>query len=846
MTLPKDSAVPRCDTHPVAVITDTVLAVEPTMQRAEVEALVCDVVARRPQQRELARALTAAPDLLTSARPEGPMSVQRLVKTLLSHGAQRVVPPRCARCDNPRHLPSRDGEKRICAPCYVRANIGNQPCSNCGKTRSVAYRDHLGQPLCWSCRPSPQKTGTGEESLEAIVEIVTGIESVLHRDTVVTAVREAIPQLPQLHRTAAALRDAPDLLTGRGAHGSPRVIALIEALIAQGATNIVAPPCSSCGKVTKLRHSLNGLRCCKRCYEAARKEMCSGCGNVREVSLRIEGRPLCSSCSGRQPFQHDECSSCGQHRQIVTRAKGTPLCKTCYMPVVTCSVCKKAKRCHFADTEAPRCPDCRRKINPEPCSRCGRLRPVRVRAADGSAICGPCGVAREACRDCGKVRNVCTRTPSGDPLCNRCYEKTPASFRDCTQCGRHERLFHHGLCNFCARSAMAHDLLADPDGVVPQRLEGLATVLLAGDPLSTLAWLTKRPSTLEMIATLAAGDGPITHEALDGLQPPPAVRHMRAILVAHGVLPERDEHLATLERWLARNLAKITNPEDRRLIQSFVTWHHLRRLRRQSAKKPLTYEQTTQVRRETSTAISLLIWLNKHGQTLGTCTQLHIDTWLDSDRAARPFGRNFILWAVRNRHSGPLKVPARSPAPASSFIDQDDRWRLIRRLLHDDEIDLTDRVAGLLVLLFAQPMSHIVRITPKEIMSSGGKVTITLGREPLELPPPVDVLLLQLRDQPDYNPRADDTTRRWLFPGGSPGTPLTTVQLRKRLQALGIPARQTRNTALRDMAGELPAVVLSKLLGLHIGTATRWSRHTGANQAEYAAELSRRQAFRKF
>ncbi|KOV92303.1 hypothetical protein [Streptomyces sp. NRRL B-3648] len=845
MTLPKDSAISRCDADPVAVIADIVLAAELAIERTKVESLVRDVVARRHQQRELARALTAAPDLLTSARPEGPMSVQRLIQALLNHDAQRVVLPRCARCDNARLLSLLDGEKRICEPCFTRAKVGRQPCANCGLSRSVIYRDHLDRPWCWSCRPSPQKQGSAEEAIRAIVEIVSGIEPDLARETVAEAVRESIPQLPQLHRTAGALRDTPDLLTGRGAHGSPRILALIDALLARGATSVVAPPCPNCGNVTKLGTVLNGLRCCRRCYEASRKKPCSGCGHVREVSSRTaEGLPLCSACSARQPFQYGECSACGQHKKITTRAKGTPLCQACSLPVVTCSLCKKAKPCYFADTEAPRCPGCTRKLAAEACSRCGRVRTVRTRSADGSAICNPCGTLRETCRDCGNIRNVATRTPDGDPLCGRCYEKTPFAFRDCTECGSHGRLFHHGLCNSCARTAMVQDLLADTDGVVPTRLAGLSAALLGGDPLATLNWIM-RPSSLAMIATLADSRAPLTHEALDGLQPLLAVRHLRATLVAHGALPERDEQLANLERWLAKTLTKINNPEDRRLVRSFATWHHLRRLRRQSATAPLTYAQTTQVRREISTTISLLAWLAERDNTLGTCTQGHIDEWLDSDRAARPFGRNFILWAAKNRHCGPLKVPAHSPKPAATFIDQDDRWQLIRRLLHDDGIDLPDRVAGLLVLLFAQPLTHIVRITPNEITVSDAKVTLTLGSKPLELPPPVDELMLRLRDLPDLNPRSADDTRQWLFPGGLPGTPLGAPQLMRRLRVLGIQARPTRNTTLREFASELPSVVLSKLLGVHINTATRWSRTTSANHAEYAADLSRRKAFRK-
>lgn len=59
--------------------------------------------------------------------------------------------------------------------------------------------------------------------------------------------------------------------------------------------------------------------------------------------------------------------------------------------------------------------------------------------------------------------------------------------------------------------------------------------------------------------------------------------------------------------------------------------------------------------------------------------------------------------------------------------------------------------------------------------------------------------------------------------------PLSGKQLMRRLHRLGIRARPVRSTALLDLAAGLPAVVLSKLLGIHIRSATRWTQHSGAS-----------------
>ncbi|MCW2934560.1 MAG: hypothetical protein JWM19_5522 [Actinomycetia bacterium] len=47
-------------------------------------------------------------------------------------------------------------------------------------------------------------------------------------------IREAVPQPFQHHQVLWELDQRPALLTGEGAHGSPRVNALIQALVAAG------------------------------------------------------------------------------------------------------------------------------------------------------------------------------------------------------------------------------------------------------------------------------------------------------------------------------------------------------------------------------------------------------------------------------------------------------------------------------------------------------------------------------------------------------------------------------------------------------------------------------------
>lgn len=86
----------------------------------------------------------------------------------------------------------------------------------------------------------------------------------------------------------------------------------------------------------------------------------------------------------------------------------------------------------------------------------------------------------------------------------------------------------------------------------------------------------------------------------------------------------------------------------------------------------------------------------------------------------------------------------------------------------------------------------------------------------------------------------DSGKSRWLFPGGQPGRPISASRLRERLTAVGIGVGDLRTAALFQLATELPAAVLARMLGIHIQVAVQWQRAASADWATYAAELARR------
>lgn len=65
-------------------------------------------------------------------------------------------------------------------------------------------------------------------------------------------------------------------------------------------------------------------------------------------------------------------------------------------------------------------------------------------------------------------------------------------------------------------------------------------------------------------------------------------------------------------------------------------------------------------------------------------------------------------------------------------------------------------------------------------------------------------------------------------------------RLTERLRALGLSPRRSRSAALFQLSTDLPAAILARMLGIHIGVAVAWQRASGGDWTAYAAEVSQR------
>lgn len=267
----------------------------------------------------------------------------------------------------------------------------------------------------------------------------------------------------------------------------------------------------------------------------------------------------------------------------------------------------------------------------------------------------------------------------------------------------------------------------------------------------------------------------------------------------------------------------------------------VRRLRGRLAGADTTRGQSAAARSNVRAAIVLLDWLTEHGLTLATARQGDLEEWLASPHAThQDAAGNFVRWARRQKLTR-LDFAAVKWGGPTGIIDTETRWGQARWLLHDATVKPEDRVAGLLVLLFAQPVSRIVRLTLDHVHTSDNEVRLQLGREPVLLPEPLAGLLRHVAaKRKGHATIGDPGTSTWLFPGGRPGRSLSAFRMAERLNQLGIHAGQARSAALFQLATDLPAAMLAKLLGIHIAVAVTWQRASSGDWAAYAAEVSRR------
>jgi len=672
----------------------------------------------------------------------------------------------------------------------------------------------------------------------SVVDAVVRLDPHVDRTVVAAVARQLTFDSSRLVALRADLEAHPDYLTGGSSRSREVTQEFARALFAVGVRGATLPRCEWCGSTSPMvvRLRTNGGGACGRCASRMTTSICSRCSDVAPRGGRTAGgKPLCKQCAA--VFRAAKCPNCDTQ---------TKPCRRPGHEAVRCSGCRPAGA-------SPACPTCAESTGPKasrPCHRCGRLAPVSVRLGH-EELCGSCRyLPQRVCSTCEHPRPHTHQDPCprcGGSACHRCSRcgDTIFSFtRDpLARVGRR--------CQRCQLRARITSLLSRPeDGLVDERLRGFVTALGNVDsPRTALTWL-QRGRSRDLLVELAHGRLPLTHQALDDQAGPErgranAVEHLRQLLVTSGALPARDEHLSRLERTLGAMLEQA-HPDDAAVLRRYAAFHvlpHVRsRLDRGASTVGVCHAATNTLRR----VARLLGWLRDRNVGLRNLPQVALDEWATQHPGyVRDVGA-FLSWARRNTLTGPAALPNRRRWAPSAFLPNQQRWSLAQRLLHDDNLPAGHRLAGSLVLLYGQPVRRLAALRRKDVTTTGGRTTISLGSEALLLAPPLDQLARELAagSAPDAATlglaQSFPAGQEWLFPGRRAGQPIGDKGLARRLTTLGIPVRGARNSALLELAREVPPSILADLLGLTPEAVDRWRALAGGNWTGYIADRAAR------
>lgn len=471
----------------------------------------------------------------------------------------------------------------------------------------------------------------------------------------------------------------------------------------------------------------------------------------------------------------------------------------------------------------------------DPCARCNRNIPRLAATWPEGRLCFTCHYnavrTRGTCPDCLQER-LLPGPPNaeGSPTCSTC-----AGINYDFHCSRCDTESAHHRGTLCVRCALRDDLHAIIGRATAggEPLTFLVDALCAADrPESILIW--KRSAKVqELLHGLGDGSIPITHDGLDAV-PGRQTEHIRALMQHHGLLPHRDPYLARFEQWIKDKLEPLP-AAVRQPVEHFATWHHLRRIRGMDAKGTILRGPVHSAKQEITETVKFLVWLHEtYQRTASTCTQQDIDEWITGGPTTRSSIRTFFVFERKVRINTQVTVQHRA-ARSTRPLSQDQRLAWIHELLTGTSESLPYRVAGMLLLLYAQPLVRVVTLTTDVVDDTGGEMSITLGKHETDVPEPFASLLrAHIANRPNLRTAAGPASP-WLFPSTLAGRHLHPNTVMDRLRDLGINLLGARNRALGELVLECPPSLVADALGyshqvafLHAEKAAEpWARYTG-------------------
>lgn len=559
--------------------------------------------------------------------------------------------------------------------------------------------------------------------------------------------------------------------------------------------SVTVPRCPACGNERVVRHE---RRLCDSCNGKRHLSQCDGCGRERTISVSRDGVRLCNTCRRRQPDAKKPCATCGNVRLPHTRIADGWLC----------SVCAPGKT--------------------ERCVHCHQQRRVRVRFTAGPTCEGCFNVIRNThrpCPSCGQVSLVAAVTNDGRLACSECAGR-PSSFV-CIDCGI-EDIRHGKRCFPCAATVAVDTLFSAGTQARRELLAPLRDRLVNHpSPKAMVHWPT-RSASAGILLDMLTETSDVSHAALDALTGQ-AASLLRCTLVDLEILPARQEHWESFDRWLDSFLDGMPDLILRDLAP-FCRWAVPARVRISLARRGVTDSTFARARRGCRTAHLFLTFLTDQGADLATGSQTLVEDFLAMHpKEAEPL-RVFLRWAIESKRARRMTRLA-SPVVAPSTAYSTDEYRSwMDRFATDDTLPVRARITGLLCGALGRPTSAIAKLTRGDVDDTGEHMTARFGRTPVQLRHPLpDLIRAQLAA-----PRRWDIESQWLFPAKlRAGAHADYSCFTRDLNSLGCNIVALRGAALLALAGAMAVGPLVDLTGMSVNAAARWQETAAAAYSRY-------------
>ena len=468
---------------------------------------------------------------------------------------------------------------------------------------------------------------------------------------------------------------------------------------------------------------------------------------------------------------------------------------------------------------------------PTRCARCRGHYKIVAAWPDGS-ICGYCYQAAKRTTGicaCGH-QGVLPGVTNDRPACRPCSGVKLNV--DCISCGDETEIYSGGRCLRCVLGTTAQRILTNPNtnAIAPQ-LQIIVDALTAMHrPNSGLTWI-RQPHVQSVLCELACHPT-LTHEVFDRLPASRTSNYMRSLLVEHAALPSRDARLARFQTWTVTAQQRITTDEHRKVLARFIRWSLEKRLRSMS---PVTDSAFLGAKQAVTVTIEFCNWLAaEHNTSVDQLTQAHIDLWQATGPATREHIVRFIRWAIKARLiASNLEVTPhrRGTAPRMSIAQQN---AVVEKVAHQRTLHPRDRLAAILIIVFAQRAEDIAALTWDRITITADTVSIDLAALPIDLPPPLDEAVRTLAATNYNGQTAAHPNSPWVFRGRHPGMHITPTTLRNRLRPV-LGALEARLGTLNELTQTTPIAILAETLGYSPQTLEAHARASASTYARYIA-----------